>query len=291
MALDAEQLLRALAATQEAVSGEIRPSLDRLVVDTAERYPKLDVPTDAAAAQIGRALAEAEPSAWGEELDARRGPELMLAAALARGDDHATAVFERELIPEIDRAVRRYAADDDELAELRQRALVHLLVADPPQPPKIASYLGRGSLEGWVRTVAARLALNTLRSAPKMVDDETLLDRLLISAPALPGVAQHRALFVDALRKAIVALPRRERTLLRLSYVTGMTGVALARSYDVHESTVSRWLAAARDQLVAEFERIVTTELGDRAAIQDILSAVSRDFDASLAGLFATKAP
>ena len=291
MALDAEQLLQALAARQGVADAQMRPCLERLVAATAQRYPQLDVPAEAAAAHIARALADAPPTEWTDELDARRGPELMLAAALARGDDHATMVFERELVPEIERAVRRYAADEDDFAELCQRALVHLLVASPPKPPKIASYLGRGSLEGWVRTVAARLALNARRSEPKLVDDETMLDRLLISAPQLPGVAQHRALFVEALRKAILALPRRDRTLLRLSYVTGMTGVALARSYDVHESTVSRWLASARDQLVTQFEEIVTAELGDRAAIRDILDAVSRDFEASLAGLFATKGP
>ena len=56
-------------------------------------------------------------------------------------------------------------------------------------------------------------------------------------------------LFETALRDAVGQLSSRDRNLLRLHYVSGISLDAVARMYHVHRATVVRWLAAIRDEI------------------------------------------
>ena len=65
---------------------------------------------------------------------------------------------------------------------------------------------------------------------------------------------RYRDAFTDALSAAVSALSDRDRTLLRLYHVDGLSLEAMAALYRVHLSTVSRWLTCAREN-VAEVLR------------------------------------
>ena len=87
-----------------------------------------------------------------------------------------------------------------------------------------------------------------------------------------------RAEFEDAVRDALAALPDRDRLLLRLTAVSGLSHEQIANIYKVNQSTVSRWIARARAEVLEATERNVCRKLG-----------VKRDEFMSLAGLLVSR--
>jgi RNA polymerase sigma-70 factor (ECF subfamily) len=199
--------------------------------------------------------------------------DLALAFAVAAGDPVAARRFEalvgRDLVASV-RAVDRTPAFVDEVA---QDLRVKLTVGDRGAP-RIASYRGTGPLVAWVAVAARRAALNAKRAARRT----PVVDPLVELAdrepdPELRHLRQlYRTEFRDALAAALAAASDRDRALLRLRFVEGLELAQLGRMYRVHESTASRWLAAARAQ-VAEAARLhlmvrltITTATADSVA-------------------------
>jgi RNA polymerase sigma-70 factor, ECF subfamily len=90
-----------------------------------------------------------------------------------------------------------------------------------------------------------------------------------------------------ALRDAIAAQPARTRAVLRLYYADGHGVEDIGRVYRVHASTVSRWLAKARLDILAAtraslVERLaasaseIDSVLGHAASVELNLSSVLR---------------
>jgi RNA polymerase sigma-70 factor (ECF subfamily) len=79
-------------------------------------------------------------------------------------------------------------------------------------------------------------------------------------------------------RDALAALPDRDRLLLRLTTVSGLSHEQIANIYKVNQSTVSRWIARARSEVLETTERSVCRKLG-----------VARDEFLSLAGLLVSR--
>ena len=65
--------------------------------------------------------------------------------------------------------------------------------------------------------------------------------------------------FKAALDEALRGLPAKERNLLRLYFVQGLTVEEIGRMEGTHKSTISRWLAKARTQVL----EAVRKSLGD----------------------------
>ena len=184
--------------------------------------------------------------------------DLSLAFAAARGDAAALRAFDEHNLAKLAPAVLRVDASEDFVAEVRQALRVHLLVGSGEAPPRIAEYQGRGPLLAWVRIAAVRLALKLKRSEAPMVSTEDVLGELAASEPD-PELRYlktlYRAEFGAAFREALAALPERQRVLLRLHYVDGLTMMRIAQLYQVHQSTVSRWVASALDSVASNARR------------------------------------
>jgi RNA polymerase sigma-70 factor (ECF subfamily) len=140
--------------------------------------------------------------------------------------------------------VERAPAFADEVRqELRDK-----LFTSPDGEPKIAEYTGRGALGGWVRVSALRIALNLRRSAKRAAavnERAASMEEALMSgsSPELAYLKErYRAVFTEALEAAVASLSDRDRALLRLYHVDGLSLEAMAALYRVHLSTVSRWL-------------------------------------------------
>lgn len=181
------------------------------------------------------------------------GKELYLAAACARGDAAALAVFDRLYAPSVRQALRRLALGPDDHADVMQLVRVRLVVAEPGRTPRILEYAGSGRLGALVFVAATRSGLNLLRARQRI--DDTDLESL---DPADPdgldladqvGKPAYRAELRTAFEQAVAALERRERTLLRLSVIEGLSIDELGTMYRVHRATVARWLVAARERL------------------------------------------
>lgn len=184
--------------------------------------------------------------------------DLYLAFATARGDAAALHAFDAHILAQLAPALRRVEASEDFVAEVRQALRVRLLVGSGEAPPRIAEYKGRAPLLAWVRVVAVRLALNLKRAEAPTASTEELLSELAASEPD-PELRYlknlYRAEFGAAFREALAALPERERVLLRLHYVDGLRVTRIAGLYQVHQSTVSRWVASAVDTVASDARR------------------------------------
>ena len=229
-------------------------------------------------AAFGRYLARAVAAA------AARGPcppleqlaieDFYLACACTAGAAGAAVAFEARFGKIIRRAVARVLASRDEREEAEQRVRQHLLVADAGAPPAIGKYLGHGALESWVSVVAVRVAISVGRaeSSERRLRQKAITEATGIDPERLVIREEMRRELETAVKDALAALADRERLILRLFLVSGMTIGAIGRSLDVSRQAVSRSLAKAREGLLDDVSRSLKQRLKvsqeDRASHQ-----------------------
>lgn len=186
---------------------------------------------------------------------------------------NAVAAIEREIIPIIDVVIASYAPSVIE--ETRQRLRAMLMVDHQERGPLLAQYGGRGALRRWIRVVAAREAGKTWRAdtAAMPVDDDALFDALapptdpVLSAVKKDAAGAFKAAFITALGE----LERRDRTVLRLHILDGLSIDEIAPMYSVHRATVARWIAAAKDVVLDKTRRALMRDLKISAGEVDSL--------------------
>jgi len=210
--------------------------------------------------------------------------ELFVAWAAGRGDGAALRHLERISAPDIAAAARRLDRAPAFQDEVHQALRVLLFTADRGRT-RIHDYGGRGPLRGWIGVAALRVALNLRRGAQPVRDD---LLAELVSDEADPELRHlktvYRAEFRAALEEALVALPERQRVLLRLAYVDGLKLVRLARLYQVHETTAARWVSAAAAQVADDARQRLTSRLRMSASSLDsVARMVLSNLDVSIA--------
>lgn len=197
------------------------------------------------------------------DLPASRRDELIWAWAAMAGEPRAIALLESVALgPAVARAARRVRGlDTDELA---QRARVALLTADGDQPPRLASYRGRGPLPAFVATVVVRLAIDDVRRAPREVG-APLAELIADVHPDAELELMRRRYATElaaAAARAWPRLPAHERFVLGLELHERLSVDDVARAYGVQRGTALRKLAAARTTLV----ELIRDEL--RASLQ-----------------------
>jgi RNA polymerase sigma-70 factor, ECF subfamily len=189
--------------------------------------------------------------------------DLYLACACVAGDAAALRAFERTCMPHFDAALARW--DRAVADEARQRLRALLLVDAGGRGPLLATYAGRGALRKWLRVVAAREAGRTWRADAQSVptDDDALFDALAPATdPALAAVKRDAArAFKAAFVEALARLEGRERTVLRLHVLDGLSIDEVAPMYGVHRATAARWIAAAKDLVLGHTRRALMHEL------------------------------
>jgi RNA polymerase sigma-70 factor (ECF subfamily) len=188
-----------------------------------------------------------------------------LARACAAGDVQAIAEVERRFGDEMTRALARLGIDTETSAEIRQALREKLFVGKGGEPPAIATYSGRGPLGGWLRALVVHAAMSAHRAAKRRAQDRT--DSVLsgIAADEDPELAQIRARYAgpfrEAFRDALASLSPRERNVLRLVYVEGLTVEQAGAAYGVHRVSVSRWLGQTRQTLLERTRALLAKRL------------------------------
>ncbi|ATB33229.1 sigma-70 family RNA polymerase sigma factor [Melittangium boletus] len=277
---------------EPASLSELEAMLETVITQARASWPRVALEAE----RFVEYLAERLPPNAGLEqaLRAMHTGELFLAAACVRGDAEAQAALEAHFFPKVTAAATRVLRDADAAAEVAQRLRSRLLLSEAGRPPGLAAYLGQGPLAGWLRAAAVRTALNSRRGAGRQAraEQEVLAEATLRAEAAHwePLHARHRADFQAALAEAFAALPTRERMLLRLHVVEGMSLERLGTLYRTHKSTVSRWLAQAREDVLegtrvrlAERLRLSPSEL------HSVLLDGAGNLEQSLSGLLATR--
>ncbi len=206
--------------------------------------------------------------------------DVLLACACAAGDRRAHEELDLRLRAVVPSAAARMRASNAFVEEVQQRLRQKLLIGGPDGSPKILAYLGRGSLSSWLRAAALREALNLLdgeRNDSPL--DSAQLARLPSGGddPELELVRRRYAPeFKSALDDALRGLPARERNLLRLYFVQGLTVEEIGRMEGTHKSTISRWLAKTRGSVLADVKRRLGAQLKLSSAELDSLIGALR---------------
>jgi RNA polymerase sigma-70 factor, ECF subfamily len=211
------------------------------------------------------------------------------ARALASGDREALARYERELAPSIAAQARKRGCSEDEVGELQQILRARLFVGDG-EGPAIARYEGRSPLRAWVLVTAMREAVRMRQKAARepATDFDALIE--LAEREEAPNAAidkeRYRVAFRSAFRTALQALEPRERNVLRMHLLDGLTIDEVGAAQGVHRATAARWLAQAREAVSRNVRRELMKQLGvDPFETDDLLRWVQSRIDLSLSPL------
>jgi len=192
-----------------------------------------------------------------------RVDELALARACAAGSNSAWEVFLTRYREKLYLSALRIAREDSaarELADTLYADLYGTNTRDGQRVSKLSSYTGRGSLEGWLRTVLSQEYVNRYRRTKRLVSlDEESEDGIQFRAPEPEPAPTVDSGVARATDEALALLPGEDRMTLSAYYLDGRTLAEIARMLGVHESTISRKIdklaKTLRKQILASLVR------------------------------------
>jgi RNA polymerase sigma-70 factor (ECF subfamily) len=230
------------------VLGLTRPQFDGVLLEIARKY----LPADAAQNEVRELYASL------------RAEELALARACAAGHEHAWEVFltrYREKLYDIAGYITKESSAARELADSIYAELYGTTTREGQRTSKLSSYTGRGSLEGWLRTVMAQEHINRYRRQRRLVslDEETEEGVQFANPESEPAIAVDPRV-ESATDEVLAALLAEDRFVLASYFLDERTLAEIARTLGVHESTISRKL----DKLAKSLRRQILAALGRR---------------------------
>lgn len=173
-----------------------------------------------------------------------RVEELALARACAAGNNAAWEVFLTRYREKLYQSALRIAREDSaarDLADSLYAELYGTTLRDGQRVSKLASFTGRGSLEGWLRTVLAQEFVNRYRRTKRLVSlEEENQEGVQFAAPEPEPVPAADSRLEFATDAALAELRSEDRFVLATYYLDGRTLAEVARMLRVHESTISR---------------------------------------------------
>ena len=194
-------------------------------------------------------------------LEKLRIEELVLARACSAGNDDAWTDFLTRFRASLYESAYRIAGNDATGRELADELYADLYGIPNPAGRRVSKldyYMGRGSLEGWLRTVLAQHHIDRCRSYAKTVSlEEQVESGATFPAPAEPTTAAPDPRLAAALSQTLEELAPEDRFLLASYYLDQRTLAQLARALHVHESTMSRRL----DRLTSHLHKRVVKRL------------------------------
>lgn len=234
--------------SKSAEFGVTREQFDGVLGEIARKY----LPADAAHHDLRELYASL------------RAEELALARACAAGHERAWEVFltrYREKLYDIAGYITKESSTARELADSIYAELYGTATRDGQRTSKLASYTGRGSLEGWLRTVMMQEHVNRYRRQRRLVslDEETEEGTQFATPESEPAIAIDPRVEA-AIDEVLAALPVEDRFVLASYFLDERTLAEIARTLGVHESTISRKV----DKLAKSLRKQILAALGRR---------------------------
>jgi len=190
--------------------------------------------------------------------------ELALARACAAGSNAAWEIFltrYREKLYLSALRIAREASAARELADTLYADLYGTALRDGQRVSKLASYTGRGSLEGWLRTVLSQEYVNRYRRTKRLVSlEEESEEGVQFRAAEPEPLAPLDNRLAETTDEVLGCLSSEDRMVLNAYYLDGRTLAEIARMLGVHESTISRKL----DKLAKSLRKQIVAALGKR---------------------------
>ena len=172
--------------------------------------------------------------------------ELALARACAAGNERAWQDFisrYRKKLRSMALHITRDGAHAAELADSLFADLYGVNARDGVRSSKLVFYTGRGSLDGWLRTVMAQEFINRYRKQKRTISLEEQTEEGVQFAAAIPDPAcASDERLETATDEALAELSSEDRFTLASYYLDGRTLAEIARTLGLHESSVSRRL-------------------------------------------------
>jgi len=209
-------------------------------------------------------LPKASPDEAAAFCAALRLEELALARACAAGNEVAWKDFisrYRNKLHAIALHITRDGANAADLADSMFAELYGINTREGDRRSKLNFYTGRGSLEGWLRTVMSQEFINRYRKKKREVSlEEQEEDGLqLVAVNPQPQIARDERL-ESATDEALGELSAEDRYVLAAYHLDGQTLAEIARVLGLHESSISRRL----DRVTATLRKRILACLRDR---------------------------
>jgi RNA polymerase sigma-70 factor (ECF subfamily) len=230
--------------------------------------------------------AEASKSEVCVFLRALRVDELALARACAAGDNSAWEIFLTRYREKLYLAALRIAREESAARDLADSLYAELYgtnLRDGARVSKLESFTGRGSLEGWLRTVLAQEFVNRYRRTKRLVSlDEEIEDGAQFPAPEpeMNSIADSRV--ESSTDAALAALSGEDRLVLAAYYLDGRTLAEVGRMIGVHESTISRKVDKLAKSLRKKIVANMVQQGLDRHAAEEAVEVDVRDLHVNI---------
>jgi RNA polymerase sigma-70 factor (ECF subfamily) len=213
--------------------------------------------------------------------------DLYLACACAGGDAIALARFDHHVLAPIAGHVKRLGEDLDVVNETLQVLRTRLFMSERGQPPRIAQYLGQGTLLGWVKVAAVRTAIDLGRRHPPAQPTGEHLSQLELAAADDPELkyikGRYAGDFKAALAEALDALSADDRTVLRLYVIDQLNIAEIGGVFNVHRATVARWITQTRARLAKNLRVRLRKRLGTSSSeVESLMRLFDSDLRTSL---------
>jgi RNA polymerase sigma-70 factor (ECF subfamily) len=191
--------------------------------------------------------------------------DLYLAFACQNGLSGAEHAFRVAFWPVVATACRPFNPSEAFSEDILQRVLETLLVAPPGRQARISQYAGRGSLAGWVRIAARRMALRESKKGEVLSEDDSFVADLVADPEfeAMLATYVHRDELADIVGRAVRESP--DRRLIQLVFELGFSTVKAAKALNLSQPTVSRRIKKALDSIVD----VVREEVKQRFQLND----------------------
>ncbi|GMU09167.1 sigma-70 family RNA polymerase sigma factor [Corallococcus caeni] len=263
------------------------PVLSAILERCEAAWPGGWLPPNTFAAHLGLHTPPGEPPT--QALAALHCEDLYLALAAVEGQRAALDALEATVLVPAGRAVRRVEDSGAFVDEVLQLTRLRLLVEEGGRAPRLTEYAGRGPLRRWAEAVALGVALSLKRRPERStpLDDALIAADLGAADPELEHIRhRYRPAFRAAFAEALAGLSPRDRNLLRMGLVQGLGVESLGALHQVHASTVSRWMAKAREALLEDTREGLARRLAlNTSQLDSLLRVLDGSLELSLASL------
>ncbi len=283
---NSEQYYHNLSGVFRMIPAEALPEIREAFARCQRRYPTVQIALEAFLSRIeevvgtGYAVDIRAESAgchpWLASFSRLYHEDLFLAIACARGDRIAWEYFADDYLPLVHRFAAQACKNLDESEDLAQELVATLLGSDEPgRQSKLAGYNGSGSLAGWLRVAIAHAAIDRFRRLRKKVSLEELeehgRDQQALTDSSVPASIEEGLdsrwgpVLSRLLSEELQRLQPRDRLLLCLYYLQGISLKDIGKQFGVHEATASRWLESLRQGIRKRVEREIRRQHGLRS--------------------------
>ena len=203
-------------------------------------------------------------------------PDRALVYEAQRGREEAATVLYRRYYPRIYSFVSHLTYGRSNAEDLTQEVFARALKA-------LGRFNGQYQFEHWLLRIAKNLCIDEARRnvhQPELTDPGELPELEAVSAPDYVWESVSRELVAAVVQRALNALPPRQRAILVMREMEGMSYADIAQVVATNPRGVEATLRRARARLRVEISRAESTEEA-RAACRRVVSLISANPQAS----------